>query len=144
MRKIITIGLCMVAVFLLSGAGYRFYLSQYEEVCTQFQMNVTAIPQCLRYFDFMDCRNGENATLIFNQTLYRNEYTPTDKCVEYQLRRRTNVTPFIYSFNWCEVYPESKECAKELSPCACCGDLCQGLDCDWNKRYQINSSHCNV
>lgn len=29
-----------------------------------------------------------------------------------------------------------------LSGCECCGDLCQGIDCDWDNRYWINSNEC--
>ena len=100
MKKIILIGLCILSVFLLSGAGYRFYLSQYEEVCTQYQMNVTA-EFVKDYGDWCDF----NGTCWSNK-IYHHQYTQTNNCVEYQLIRKTNVTPFVYLFNFSEVYPE--------------------------------------
>ena len=36
------------------------------------------------------------------------------------------------------------ECDSVLKPCACCGDLCQGYNCDWDKRYQIDSDNCRL
>lgn len=42
------------------------------------------------------------------------------------------------------LYAISDYCKRNniLPGCACCGELCQGKDCDWDKRYQINSSNC--
>lgn len=32
----------------------------------------------------------------------------------------------------------------DLEPCACCGEFCWALDCDWDNRYQIDSENCVV
>ena len=36
------------------------------------------------------------------------------------------------------------EITDEFEPCACCGEICQGLDCDWENRYQIDSPNCEL
>jgi len=103
-------------LILLSGAGYRFYLAQYEEVCRTYQQNVTAIPRCLDKYgfytgSFIDCPIGEKPYVDwFGNPTYRHEYIKTNVCIEYMLVRKTKIEPIIYDFNWCEVYPNSNEC----------------------------------
>ena len=119
MKKIILIILCMS--LLVTGAGYKFYLSQYEEVCIQHQMNVTAeLTYCAdvpaKFCINNSARNWTWCTYDYNNTTkechYKHKYTATENCVEFQLRRKTDIEPFIYSFDWCEVYPGSEECLR--------------------------------
>ncbi len=42
MKKILIVGLSIIGLFLLLGAGRKFYLYDYEEVCVGYQQNVTA------------------------------------------------------------------------------------------------------
>ncbi len=94
----------ILIVSLLNGASYKPLMykifNDYEEVCATYQMNVTV--KC----------NQESIGIndLFTRCNYENIYTPTDKCIEYELRRKVDIEPFIYSFEWCEVYPDSEDC----------------------------------
>ena len=115
MRKVILIGLCIVVLVLIMGAGKRFYLSQYEEVCEKYQMNVTAD---LRYCTDIPNKHCEskpnNWTWCYydydnttEECEYSHRYIQTDNCLEYKLVRKVDIEPFVYLFDWCTVYPNS-------------------------------------
>lgn len=115
-RLILLIGIVLL-VTSVSGS-YKLDLhtlfNDYEEVCIRYQQRVVAIPQCYSLAGhFYDCKTPEIIEIGDQKPypLYRQEYYDTDVCVEYQLVRKVEeVEPFIYDFEWCEVFPDSKDC----------------------------------
>ena len=83
-KSIITIGILLLLV-LIVGAGQKFYLSQYEEECYEYQKVLylanwtyqTFSPGC--YLNY-DCR-------MINKTYFYNS-TKNGKCVKYNLVRK--------------------------------------------------------
>jgi len=101
MKRIISlIGICML-ILLIGGIYkplmYRIF-NDYEEVCIAYQKNVTAKYTCSDPF------------LVPQYCSWKHDYISTEKCIEYQLVRITDIEPFIYLFDWCEVYPDSEDC----------------------------------
>ena len=93
MRKItLIIGMCIL-LLLVTGAGYKFYLSQYEEECYQY-----AIENYVYNYSYEDYEDGAycigdtsgywglNCSIV-TKYWYFNSTRFTDKCVKYHLVR---------------------------------------------------------
>ena len=86
------IGLCILIVLLI-GAGYRFYLSQYQEECYQY-----ATETYVTNFSYKDYKHGAycigdtsgywglNCSIV-TKYRYFNSTKFTDKCIKYHLVR---------------------------------------------------------
>ncbi len=118
MKKILIVGLSIIGLFLLLGAGRKFYLYDYEEVCVGYQQNVTAkikycydvpIATCTESGNWTRCNYDWGNTT--RECEYSLRYIQTDNCLEYKLVRKIDIKPFNYLFDWCRVYPDSKECS---------------------------------
>ena len=128
MKKIVLIVLGILVVFLLCGAGYNFYLWQYEEVCVAYQKNVTAEWKCSDPF-------------YFPQTCaWYHEYIDTDVCVEYMLVKKTDIEPFVYLFDWCEVYPLSDDCPEINASVINSTDLWYGWNWSFFPKLEVFNS----
>lgn len=123
MKKAIII-LTLISLFILIGGSYKPLIykifNDYEEVCIRYRQNVTArcnqnLPSFMgrvdTYVNWSYCNKEEqNDTFIFSIYSVHHDYIDTDICIEYKLTRKTDIEPFVYLFDWCEVYPESEEC----------------------------------
>jgi len=117
--KLLTTILIIIFACLFIGAGYRYSLSQYEEVCKTYQMNVTAEKHC-RCISNIRYSNIRYANMCYTECCscpeegkeyyYTHQYINTGICVEYELVRKTSIPSFNYNFDWCEVYPNSEDC----------------------------------
>lgn len=95
-ERIIKIALCVLFIsfmFLASGAGKRFYLSQYQEECYQY-----ATQTYVANWSYQDWKAGSNCVRdtsgwnilncnIVTKYYYFNTTRFTDKCVKYHLVR---------------------------------------------------------
>lgn len=104
-HKMLIVIVGIIMLFSLIGAGYKLSLSkilkEYDEVCTMYQKNVTVTRWCNDDYYLRPCYTYLN-------------YVSTGQCVEYTLMKKTNVTPFIYSFDWCDEFPESENCSPTI------------------------------
>ena len=121
MKKTILIGLCILVILLVAGSYkplmYRIF-NDYEEVCVRYQQNVTAKCKAQSFIGSYDyyvnwgrCIKEKNDTFVLDVYYAEHNYIQTDNCIEYGLRRKTDIEPFIYLFDWCKVYPDSEECS---------------------------------
>lgn len=91
MKKIILLGICIV---LLVGFGYNFNLSDYEEVCYQYQIDYTYETHCrcvanFQYANYCNtecCHCPEYGKKYYNIT----NINITNECIEYHLVRKVN------------------------------------------------------
>jgi len=93
MRKIIIIGMCILTILFLSGAGYRFYLSQYQEECYLYRIDMINYTCSRFHWDYnRECDEGyikfckEEANYLCCESIcYR--WNVTNECIKYHLVR---------------------------------------------------------
>jgi len=101
MRKItLIIGMCIL-LLLATGAGYRFYLSQYEEECYQYKIYYWNETYCMGLGDFDGieypaynngsypcCDNSSRFMWCLGIPFHKTLWRFTDECAKYHLVRK--------------------------------------------------------
>lgn len=119
--------LIIIALYFLNYGHPIIQINQYA--------NCTCQEKYIPYWITYDTNKIPDDAEIKNTTIQIKE----SKCC-YPIECYENIEDIPKDCNC--IYPVACGTLEELEPCACCGDICQGLDCDWDNRYQINSSNC--
>jgi len=94
-KTILMISLILICL-LLGGAGYRFYLSQYEEECLNYswiKINRTA-EECGIFTTYINITTDGRMDFVCDEEDKLNitrEVITTDKCIKYRLVRNIKI-----------------------------------------------------